>query len=31
MDVVYLVLVVAFWLLLVGIAKGCANLGGPAE
>lgn len=31
MDVVYLVLVVAFWLLLVGMAKGCANLGGPAE
>ena len=30
MDVVYLVLVIAFWLLLVGMAKGCAKLGGPA-
>jgi hypothetical protein len=31
MDVVYLVLVIAFWLLLVGMAKGCAVLGGPAK
>jgi hypothetical protein len=31
MDVVYLVLVVAFWLLLVGMAEGCASLGGPAK
>lgn len=31
MDSVYLVLVVAFWLLLVGMAKGCAKLGGPAK
>jgi len=31
MDVVYLVLVVAFWLLLVGMAEGCAKLGGPAK
>ena len=29
MDVVYLALAVAFWLLLVGMAKGCAKLGGP--
>jgi hypothetical protein len=31
MDVVYLALVVAFWLLLVGMAEGCAKLGGPAK
>lgn len=31
MDVVYLVLVVVLWLMLVGMAKGCANLGGPAQ
>jgi len=31
MDVVYLALVVAFWLLLVGMATGCAKLGGPAQ
>jgi len=31
MDVVYLALVVAFWLLLVGMAVGCAKLGGPAK
>jgi len=31
MDVVYVALSVAFWLLLVGMAKGCAKLGGPAE
>ncbi len=28
MDVVYLALVAAFWLLMVGMAKGCAELGG---
>jgi len=28
MDAVYLALVVVFWLLLVGMAKGCAELGG---
>ena len=31
MDVVYLVLVVALWWLLVGMAKGCAVVGGPAK
>lgn len=31
MDVVYLAVVIAFWLLLVGMAKGCAKLGGPAK
>jgi hypothetical protein len=31
MDLVYLALVVAFWLLLVGMAKGCARLEGPAK
>ena len=31
MDVVYLVLSVLFWLLLVGMAAGCAKLGGPAQ
>ena len=31
MDVVYLALVVALWLLLVGMAAGCARLGGPAQ
>ena len=31
MDVVYLVLVVALWLLLVGMAKGCAEFWGPAK
>jgi hypothetical protein len=31
MDVVYLAVVVGFWLLLVGMAKGCAKLGGPAK
>jgi len=31
MDVVYLALVVALWLLLVGMAEGCAKLGGPAQ
>ena len=28
MDVVYLALVVVFWLLLAGMARGCALLGG---
>ena len=28
MDVVYLALVVVFWLLLAGMARGCASLGG---
>ena len=31
MDVVYIALGVVFWLLLVGMAKGCAKLGGPAK
>ena len=31
MDVVYLALVVVFWLLLVGMARGCATLGGPTQ
>jgi len=31
MDVVYLALIIAFWLLLVGVAEGCAKLGGPAK
>jgi len=31
MDVVYIVLSIAFWLLLVGLAKGCAMLGGPKQ
>jgi hypothetical protein len=30
MDVAYLLLAVAFWLLLVGMAEGCAKLGGPS-
>jgi len=30
-DVVYLALVIGFWLLLVGMAEGCAKLGGPAK
>ncbi len=28
MDVIYIALSIAFWLLLVGMAKGCAKLGG---
>ena len=28
MDAVYVLLVIAFWLLLVGMAEGCAKLGG---
>ena len=31
MDVVYVGLGVVFWLLLVGMAKGCAELGGRAQ
>ena len=31
MDIVYIALVVLFWLLLVGMAVGCAKLGGPAQ
>jgi hypothetical protein len=31
MDIVYLALIAAFWLLLVGMAVGCARLGGPAK
>lgn len=31
MDIVYIALVVVFWLLLVGMAVGCAKLGGPAK
>jgi hypothetical protein len=31
MDVVYLALAVAAWLLMVGMAKGCAKLGGPEQ
>jgi hypothetical protein len=30
MDIAYLALVAAFWLLMVGMAMGCAQLGGPA-
>jgi hypothetical protein len=31
MDVVYLALAVVLWLVLVGMAVGCARLGGPAK
>ena len=31
MDVVDAVLGVAFWLLMAGMAKGCAKLGGPKQ
>jgi len=31
MDVVCLALVVVFWLITVGMALGCAKLGGPAQ
>jgi hypothetical protein len=31
MDVVYVALGVAFWLLLAGMAIGCAKLGGPKQ
>jgi hypothetical protein len=30
MDVAYSALIVVFWLLVVGMAEGCAKLGGPA-
>jgi hypothetical protein len=30
MDAVYLLLAIVFWLLLVGMAEGCAKLGGPS-
>jgi hypothetical protein len=29
MDVAYLALAIAFWLLMAGMALGCARLGGP--
>jgi hypothetical protein len=31
MDIVYIALVVLFWLLLAGMAVGCAKLGGPVQ
>lgn len=31
MDLVYLALVFVSWLLLVGMAVGCAKLGGPTQ
>ncbi len=31
MDIVYLVLAAAFWLLMVGMAVGCASLERPAS
>jgi hypothetical protein len=31
MDVVYLALGAVLWLLMVGMAIGCAKLGGPAK
>jgi hypothetical protein len=31
MEIVYWVLGAAFWLLMVGMARGCAKLGGPAQ
>ena len=31
MDVVYLALLAVFWLLLIGMAVGCARLGGAAK
>lgn len=31
MDVVYLALVVVFWLLMAGMARGCAKLGGDSK
>jgi hypothetical protein len=31
MDVVYVALAAVFWLLLVGMAIGCAKLGGPKQ
>lgn len=29
MDIAYLALVAAFWLILAAMTKGCARLGGP--
>ena len=31
MDVAYLALAVAFWLVTAGMAVGCARLGGPKQ
>lgn len=31
MDVVYIALTLGFWLLMAGMAAGCAKLGGPAK
>lgn len=31
MDVAYLALAAVFWLLMAGMAKGCAKLGGPPQ
>jgi len=31
MDVVFVGLMIGLWLLVVGMAIGCARLGGPAE
>jgi hypothetical protein len=31
MDIAYIALAVVFWLLLVGMAVGCAKLGGPTQ
>lgn len=31
MDIVFLSLTAAFWLLLAGMAVGCAKLGGPTQ
>jgi hypothetical protein len=31
MDFAYIALVVVFWLLLAGMACGCARLGGPPQ
>jgi hypothetical protein len=31
MDIVYLALVVVFWLMLAGMAIGCARLGGTSK
>ena len=31
MDIVYIALIVVFWVLLAGMAVGCAKLGGPAQ
>jgi len=31
MDIVYIAGVIVFWLLLAGMAVGCAKLGGPEQ